>query len=97
MADARFVKPLDEELIRRLARGHRMLVTVEDGSVGGLGSHVLDHVVNNGLLHAGLTLRTLTLPDRFQDHDDPQRQYDAAGLNAASIAGVIEASLRRSA
>ena len=97
VADARFVKPLDEELIRRLARGHRMLVTVEDGSVGGLGSHVLDHVVNNGLLHAGLTLRTLTLPDRFQDHDDPQRQYDAAGLNAASIAGVIEASLRRSA
>ena len=97
VADARFVKPLDDELIRRLARGHRMLVTVEDGSVGGLGSHVLDHIVNNGLLHAGLTLRTLSLPDRFQDHDDPQRQYDEAGLNAASIAGVIEASLRRSA
>ena len=97
VADARFVKPLDGELIRRLARGHRMLVTVEDGSVGGFGSHVLDHIVNNGLQHAGLTLRTLTLPDVFQDHDDPQRQYDAAGLNAASIAGVIEASLRRSA
>jgi 1-deoxy-D-xylulose-5-phosphate synthase len=97
VADARFAKPLDHELIRRLARSHRMLVTVEDGSVGGFGSHVLDHVVNNGLLHAGLALRTLALPDRFQDHDDPQRQYDEAGLNAASIAHVIEASLRRSA
>jgi len=97
VADARFAKPLDRELIRRLARTHRMLVTVEDGSVGGFGSHVLDFVVNNGLAHAGLALRTLTLPDRFQDHDDPQRQYDEAGLNAASIAGVIEASLRRSA
>ena len=97
VADARFAKPLDQELIRRLARTHRMLVTVEDGSVGGFGSHVLDFVINNGLAHAGLTLRTLTLPDRFQEHDDPQRQYDEAGLNAASIAQVIEASLRRSA
>jgi 1-deoxy-D-xylulose-5-phosphate synthase len=97
VADARFAKPLDKELIKRLVRGHRMLVTVEDGSVGGFGSQVLDYVVNEGLQHAGLTLRTLTLPDRFQDHDDPQRQYDEAGLNAASIAGVIEASLRRSA
>jgi 1-deoxy-D-xylulose-5-phosphate synthase len=97
VADARFAKPLDHELIGRLARSHRMLVTVEDGAIGGFGSRVLDHVVNNGLLHAGLALRTLALPDRFQDHDDPQRQYDEAGLNAASIAGVIEASLRRRA
>jgi 1-deoxy-D-xylulose-5-phosphate synthase len=96
-SDARFAKPLDHDLIRRLTRSHRMLVTVEDGAVGGFGSHVLDHVVNNGLAHAGLALRTLTLPDRFQDHDDPQRQYDEAGLNAASIAQVIESSLRRSA
>jgi 1-deoxy-D-xylulose-5-phosphate synthase len=97
VADARFAKPLDHELIRRLTRSHRMLVTVEDGAVGGFGSHVLDYVVNEGLAHAGLALRTLTLPDRFQDHDDPQRQYDEAGLNAASIAQVIESSLRRSA
>jgi 1-deoxy-D-xylulose-5-phosphate synthase len=97
VADARFAKPLDHALIRRLARSHRMLMTVEDGSVGGFGSHVLDYVVNEGLAHAGLALRTLTLPDRFQDHDDPQRQYDEAGLNAASIAQVIEQSLRRSA
>jgi 1-deoxy-D-xylulose-5-phosphate synthase len=97
VADARFAKPLDHDLIRRLARGHRMLVTVEDGAVGGFGSHVLDHVVNHGLNHPGLILRTLALPDRFQDHDDPQRQYDEAGLNAASIAQVIETSLRRSA
>jgi len=74
-----------------------MLVTIEDGAVGGFGSHVLDHLVNAGLAHAGLILRTLALPDRFQDHDDPQRQYDEAGLNAASIAQVIETSLRRSA
>jgi 1-deoxy-D-xylulose-5-phosphate synthase len=97
VADARFAKPLDHDLIRRLARSHRMLMTVEDGAIGGFGSHVLDYVVNNGLAHAGLALRTLTLPDRFQDHDDPQRQYDEAGLNAASIAQVIETSLRRSA
>jgi 1-deoxy-D-xylulose-5-phosphate synthase len=97
VADARFAKPLDHALIRRLARSHRMLMTVEDGSVGGFGSHVLDYVVNEGLDHPGLSLRTLTLPDRFQDHDDPQRQYDEAGLNAASIAQVIETSLRRSA
>jgi 1-deoxy-D-xylulose-5-phosphate synthase len=97
VADARFIKPLDTDLVKRLARGHRMLVTLEDGSIGGFGSHVLDHIVNNDLLRPGLSLRTLTLPDVFQDHDDPQRQYDQAGLNAASIAGVIEAALRRSA
>jgi 1-deoxy-D-xylulose-5-phosphate synthase len=97
VADARFVKPLDEELLRRLVRGHQMLVTVEDGSIGGFGSHALDYIVNNNLLRPGLILRTLTLPDVFQEHDDPQRQYDEAGLNAASIAGIIEASLRRSA
>ena len=97
VADARFVKPLDEELLRRLVRSHRMLVTVEDGSIGGFGSHALDYIVNHNLLRPGLILRTLTLPDVFQEHDDPQRQYDEAGLNAASIAGVIESSLRRSA
>ena len=97
VADARFVKPLDEELLRRLVRSHRMVVTVEDGSIGGFGSHALDYIVNNNLLRPGLMLRTLTLPDAFQEHDDPQRQYDGAGLNAASIAGVIESSLRRSA
>ena len=97
VADARFVKPLDEELLRRLVRSHRMLVTVEDGSIGGFGSHALDYIVNNNLLRPGLILRTLTLPDVFQEHDDPQRQYDEAGLTAASIAGVIESSLRRSA
>jgi 1-deoxy-D-xylulose-5-phosphate synthase len=97
VADARFAKPLDHALIRRLARSHRMLMTVEDGSIGGFGSHVVDYVVNEGLAHPGLALRTLTLPDRFQDHDDPGRQYDEAGLNAASIAQVIEQSLRRSA
>jgi 1-deoxy-D-xylulose-5-phosphate synthase len=97
VADARFAKPLDADLIRRLALGHRMLVTVEDGSVGGFGSHVLDHMANAGLLRAGLVVRTLALPDRFQEHDDPQRQYEEAGLGAARIAQVVESSLRRSA
>jgi 1-deoxy-D-xylulose-5-phosphate synthase len=97
VADARFAKPIDEDLVRRLARSHHMLVTVEDGSVGGFGSHVLDFIVNQQLLRPGLILRTLALPDVFQDHDDPQRQYDQAGLNAAGISGVIEASLVRSA
>jgi 1-deoxy-D-xylulose-5-phosphate synthase len=97
VADARFAKPLDHDLIRRLARSHPMLVTVEDGSVGGFGSHVLDFIVNHQLLRPGLVLRTLHLPDVFQEHDDPQRQYDQAGLNAAGIIGVIESSLIRSA
>jgi 1-deoxy-D-xylulose-5-phosphate synthase len=97
VADARFAKPLDHELVRRLARTHRMLVTVEDGAIGGFGSHVLSYLANEGLLRPGLIVRTLTLPDIFQDHDDPQRQYEQAGLSAAGIMSVIETSLVRSA
>ena len=97
VADARFVKPLDTELLRRLVRGHRMLVTVEDGSIGGFGSHALNYIVNENLLRPGLVLRTLTLPDVFQEQDDPARQYDAAGLGASGIVGVVESSLLRSA
>jgi len=97
VADARFIKPLDEELLRRLVRTHRMVVTVEDGSIGGFGSHALNYIVNENLLRPGLILRTLTLPDVFQEHDDPARQYDAAGLGAPGIIGVIETSLVRSA
>ena len=97
VADARFIKPLDEELLRRLVRTHRMVVTVEDGSIGGFGSHALNYIVNENLLRPGLILRTLTLPDVFQEHDDPARQYDDAGLGASGIIGVIETSLVRSA
>ena len=97
VADARFAKPLDEELIARLARSHRMLVTIEEGSVGGFGSHVLDFMANGDLLRPGLIVRTLKLPDEFLDHDDPFKQYERAGLNAPDIVRVIENQLARSA
>jgi 1-deoxy-D-xylulose-5-phosphate synthase len=91
VADARFAKPLDEELVRRLVRHHGMLVTVEEGSIGGFGSQVLGFIANQGLLRPGLEIRTLTLPDKFLEHDDPARQYETAGLAAADIVRVIAA------
>ncbi|MGZ6000215.1 MAG: 1-deoxy-D-xylulose-5-phosphate synthase [Rhizomicrobium sp.] len=91
VADARFAKPIDEDLVRRLVRHHGMLVTVEEGSVGGFGSQVLHFLANEGLLRPGLEIRTLTLPDTFQEHDDPARQYETAGLAAGDIARVIGA------
>jgi 1-deoxy-D-xylulose-5-phosphate synthase len=97
VADARFVKPIDKDLVRRLARGHRMLVTIEEGSIGGFGGQVLDYLVNEDLMRAGLTVRTLALPDVFQDHDDPHKQYAEAGLNAADLVRVVETSLARTA
>jgi 1-deoxy-D-xylulose-5-phosphate synthase len=97
VADARFAKPIDEDLVRRLVRNHHMLITIEEGSIGGFGSHVLDFVVNNDLARAGFTLRTLKLPDTWLDHDDPFKQYDRAGLSAADIVRTIEAQLARTA
>ena len=97
VADARFAKPIDEELIRRLVRGHRMLVTIEEGAIGGFGSHVLDYVVNNDLMRVGFSMRTLKLPDVFQDHDDPFKQYEQAGLNAPDIVRTIETQLAETA
>jgi len=91
VADARFAKPLDTELLRRLVRNHGMLVTVEEGSVGGFGAQVLHYLANESLLRPGLELRTLTLPDQFQEHDEPARQYETAGLAAGDIArGIAE-------
>jgi 1-deoxy-D-xylulose-5-phosphate synthase len=90
VADARFAKPLDTELIRRLVGHHRMLVTVEEGAVGGFGSHVLHFLSNADLLGPGLAIRTMTLPDRFQDqHDSMTAQYTEAGLNAGNVAAVV--------
>jgi 1-deoxy-D-xylulose-5-phosphate synthase len=91
VADARFAKPIDGDLVRRLVRHHGMLVTVEEGAVGGFGSHVLHFLANEGLLRPGLEIRTLTLPDRFLEHDDPARQYETAGLASADIVRVIAA------
>jgi 1-deoxy-D-xylulose-5-phosphate synthase len=89
VADARFAKPIDHELVRNLARHHRILVTVEEGSIGGFGTQVLYDLVHLDLLRGGLIVRTLMLPDRFQDHDDMAKQYIEAGLDARSIARVI--------
>jgi 1-deoxy-D-xylulose-5-phosphate synthase len=90
VADARFAKPLDTDLIRRLARHHRMLVTVEEGAIGGFGGHVLHYLANADLLRPGLAVRTMTLPDRFQDqHESLAAQYAEAGLNAGDIAAVV--------
>jgi 1-deoxy-D-xylulose-5-phosphate synthase len=97
VADARFAKPIDEALIGRLVRGHRMLITIEEGSIGGFGSHVLDYVVNNDLARAGFVMRTMKLPDVFQDHDDPFRQYEQAGLSASDIVRTIEDRLAQTA
>lgn len=90
VADARFAKPIDRDLVRQLARHHAMLVTVEEGAMGGFGAHVLQFLANEGLLRPGLEIRTLTLPDIFQDHDDPAKQYATAGLDADGIAEVVE-------
>jgi 1-deoxy-D-xylulose-5-phosphate synthase len=97
VADARFVKPFDRDLVRRLAQSHHMLVTIEEGSIGGFGSHVLDYLVNNDLMRSGLAVRTLILPDEFQDHDDMVKQYARAGLNGADIARLVETSLAKTA
>ena len=95
VADARFAKPLDSELIRRLAREHEVLILVEEGSVGGFGSHVLHYLARAGILDAGLKVRSLVLPDTFIEHDKPERQYDEAGLNASHIAAAALNALGR--
>ena len=97
VADARFAKPLDEALIRRLLTTHEVVVTVEEGAIGGFGAHVLHFAANAGLLDGGVKLRTLCLPDTFIDHDTPQRQYDEAGLNAPHIVSTIMHALGREA
>jgi len=92
VADARFAKPLDHDLIRRLAREHEVLVTVEEGAVGGFGSHVLSFMANDGLLDGRCQVRSLTMPDRFLDQHAPAMQVQQAGLDARHIvAGVLSA------
>ena len=91
VADLRFAKPLDTDLIRTLLTTHEVAVTVEEGAIGGFGAHVLTMASDEGLIDAGLKLRTLRLPDVFQDQDSPQKQYDDAGLNAPHI---VEAALK---
>jgi 1-deoxy-D-xylulose-5-phosphate synthase len=93
VADARFAKPLDLELLRGLAGSHDVLITIEEGSVGGFSSHVLHALASEGLLDGGLKVRPLTLPDRFIDHGSPVVQYAEAGLDAAAIVATALAAL----
>lgn len=93
VADARFAKPLDRELVHQLARHHEVLISVEEGSICGFGALVLHELAASGLLDRGLKIRTLTLPDRFQEHDKPERQYQDAGLTAPHIVATIRGLL----
>jgi 1-deoxy-D-xylulose-5-phosphate synthase len=97
IADARFAKPLDRDLVLRLARGHELLVTVEEGSVGGFGSHVLQLLALEGMLDRGLRVRPLVLPDRFIEQDTPAKMYASAGLDARGIAAAVQSGLGRRA
>ena len=85
VADARFAKPIDVELVRKLARKHSVLVTVEEGSTGGFGAMVLHQLAEDGLLDGGLKVRAMVLPDTYMDQDKPEKMYEKAGLDAAGI------------
>src|SRR5579862_2417766 len=95
VADARFAKPLDTDLIARLVREHEVVITIEEGAIGGFGSHVLHYLAGAGLLDHGIKIRTMVLPDLFLDHDSPQAQYDKAGLNARHIVATALGALGR--
>ena len=95
VADARFCKPLDEDLVRRLAANHEVLITIEDGAIGGFAAHVMQFMANAGLFDRGCRFRAMTLPDIFIDHDTQQKQYDIAGLNAQHIVSTALRALGR--
>ncbi|MCD4510968.1 1-deoxy-D-xylulose-5-phosphate synthase [Brucella pseudogrignonensis] len=97
VADARFAKPLDHDLIRRLAREHEVLITIEEGAAGGFAAHVLQFLATDGLLDRGLKVRVLTLPDTYQDHAKPEVMYANAGLDRAGIVHTVFAALGREA
>ena len=96
VADARFAKPLDTELISQLAGQHPMLVTIEEGAAGGFGAAVMQFLTWEGLLDSGLIFRSMTLPDRFIDHDSQERQIATAGLGPSHISEVVRQCLNRS-
>jgi len=95
VADARFAKPLDVDLIAKLAREHEVLVTIEEGSAGGFGAHVAQYMANNGLLDNGLKFRIMTMPDRFLEQDSPAKQVQQAGLDTAHIGANVLTALGR--
>ena len=88
-----FIKPLDKELIIKLANSHRILITIEEGVIGGFGSHVAQLLLNSGVLEKGLKFRALFLPDRFIEHNDVNQMYEEAGLNSSGIYNVIKGLL----
>ena len=93
IVDARFAKPLDEKLIMEIAANHEVVVSIEEGSVGGFGSHVMQLLSNRGVFDKGLKFRAMILPDQFIDQDDPKKMYEKAGLDSDSIVGTIENAL----
>ncbi|ADJ22307.1 deoxyxylulose-5-phosphate synthase [Hyphomicrobium denitrificans ATCC 51888] len=94
VADARFMKPLDTDLIRQLAQNHEVLVTIEEGSIGGFGSHVLQYLSDNGLLDHGLKVRSKVMPDCFVDQDKPEVMCQKAGLSASGIVETVRSALQ---
>ncbi|MFN3449462.1 MAG: 1-deoxy-D-xylulose-5-phosphate synthase [Roseococcus sp.] len=97
VADARFAKPLDAQLVEQLARHHEVMITIEEGSVNGFGGLVMHHLALKGLLDQGLKFRPMTLPDIWIDHDSPRKQYDIAGLNAPHIVAMALSALGKEA
>ncbi|MFC3050844.1 1-deoxy-D-xylulose-5-phosphate synthase [Kordiimonas pumila] len=95
VADARFAKPVDEQMLKDLAASHDLLITIEEGSIGGFGAHVMDYLAGEGILDGSLKVRALKLPDVFQDHDKPEKMYEEAGLNASGIVAAVLKALGR--
>jgi 1-deoxy-D-xylulose-5-phosphate synthase len=95
VADARFAKPLDTDLVLRLAREHEVLITVEEGAIGGFGSYVMQALAENGMLDRGLKVRMMVLPDTFIDQDSPNAMYAKAGLDAKGIVAKVFEALGR--
>ncbi len=93
IVDARFAKPLDEKLIMEVASNHEVLISIEEGSIGGFGSHVMQFLSDRGVFDKGLKFRSMILPDIFIDQDTPEKMYEIAGLDSSSIAGKVEETL----
>ncbi len=95
VADARFAKPLDTDLVLRLAREHEVMITIEEGSIGGFGSFVLQELAEHGVLDRGLRFRAMVLPDTFIDQDSPNAMYAKAGLDTRGIVAKVFEALGR--
>ena len=92
--DARFSKPLDEKLIMEAATNHEVVISIEEGSIGGFGSHVMQLLSDRGVFDKGLKFRSMILPDAFLDQDDPKKMYETAGLDSQAIANKVEDTLK---